>query len=158
MIHVVIYEEEQGSSSPADPGAVKTILPQETDEVEEKTGEEKESKDNNGENDYDAKEETCWKSEERGDKARSSCKVGRKVEMTEEEKKTVIRELLFSTDEEKDKEERRRKADDLAWARRKRDAMLKVGSSKNQDWSKIGQLGNCLGLRHWALFGFFNSL
>ncbi len=36
--NVVISERDQGSSSPSDPGAVKTILPQETDEVEEKTG------------------------------------------------------------------------------------------------------------------------
>jgi hypothetical protein len=44
--------------------------------------------------------------------------------LTGEEKKAVNKELLFSSDEEDDKEERRRKADNLARARRKRDAML----------------------------------
>jgi hypothetical protein len=42
---------------------------------------------------------------------------------TEEEKIAVTRELIISSDEEEDAEVKKRKAGDLAWARKKRDAV-----------------------------------
>jgi hypothetical protein len=58
------------------------------------------------------------------------------AEMTEDQKRAAIKVLLLSSNEDEGKEVRKRNADNFAWARRKRDAMLRDPLETESDNSK----------------------
>ncbi len=47
------------------------------------------------------------------------------TKMAEDKKRAVFKELLSSSNKDEDEEVRKKKADDFAWAKRKRDAMFR---------------------------------
>jgi hypothetical protein len=65
------------------------------------------------------------KEENGGEETKGDDKEIKDRGLSVEQKTTMVRDLLSSSSKEEDKEMKRKKADDRAWARRKREAMVR---------------------------------